>query len=198
MISNYQEKLGEYRDYKGKLDYYELNSAKGELNAGVKADLKDSPAAVVNDWIADYRKNKAKIKSLREKIENNFYQFKNDVQVSLENNYFKNKVKENLLQNFKANAYQYNLEALNIFKEYINHALNDLSHARDKAEEARNYWAERSALHVMRLINSMQDMISKMVYYNQKGIAFPLVKLRRTDLLPDDKKEIIFELSQYF
>jgi ribosomal protein S20 len=72
------------------------------------------------------------------------------------------------------------------------------SENKTEAEEARQQWAERSAIHVMRLITSMKEMISNMVYHNQRGFAFPLVRLRRDDLLPEDEEEVIAELKEYF
>jgi len=198
MILNYQEKLQTYNNLSNKLEYYQLESAKGELNAGIKEELKDSPAAVIESWENDYRNIENKLKSLREKTEDNFYKFKNDVKDVVENNTLKNSINEKLLHNFRASDYQYNFEMLNSFKEYINNELNTIDRNKTEAEEARQQWAERSAIHVMRLITSMKEMISNMVYHNQRGFAFPLVRLRRDDLLPDDEEEVISELKEYF
>ncbi|MFW5736756.1 MAG: hypothetical protein ACOCXB_05330, partial [Halanaerobium sp.] len=87
---------------------------------------------------------------------------------------------------------------LNSFKEYINNELNTIDRNKTEAEEAREQWAERSAIHVMRLITSMKEMISNMVYHNQRGFAFPLVRLRRDDLLPEAEEEVAAELKDYF
>ncbi|MGM0500344.1 MAG: hypothetical protein ACQERL_09070 [Bacillota bacterium] len=198
MILNYQEKLQTYNNLSNKLEYYQLEAAKGELNAGIKEELKDSPAAVIESWESDYRSIENKLKALREKTEDNFYHFKNDVKDVVENITLKNSINEKLLHNFRANDYQYNFEMLNSFKEYINNELNTIDRNKKEAEEARLQWAERSAIHVMRLITSMKEMISNMVYHNQRGFAFPLVRLRRDDLLPDDEEEIIAELKEYF
>jgi hypothetical protein len=198
MILNYQEKLQIYNNLANKLEYYQLEAAKGELNAGVKEELKDSPAAVIESWENDYRSIENKLKNLREKTEDNFYHFKNDVKDVVENITLKNSINEKLLHNFRASDYQYNYEMLNSFKEYINNELNTIDRNKTEAEEARQQWAERSAIHVMRLITSMKEMISNMVYHNQRGFAFPLVRLRRDDLLPDDEQEVIAELKEYF
>ncbi|PUU93914.1 hypothetical protein [Halanaerobium sp.] len=198
MILNYQEKIQIYNNLSNKLEYYQLEAAKGELNAGVKEELKDSPAAVIENWENDYRSIENKLKSLREKTEDNFYHFKNDVKDVVENITLKNSINEKLLHNFRASDYQYNYEMLNSFKEYINNELNTIDRNKTEAEEARQQWAERSAIHVMRLITSMKEMISNMVYHNQRGHAFPLVRLRRDDLLPDDGQEVIAELKEYF
>jgi chromosome segregation ATPase len=198
MILNYKQKLQTYNNLSNKLEYYQLDSTKGELNAGIKEELKDSPAAVIEGWINDYQNIEAKLKSLREKTEDNFYQFKNDVKDLVENNTLKNSINEKLLHNFRASDYQYNFEMLNSFKEYINNELNTIDRNKTEAEEARQQWAERSAIHVMRLITSMKEMISNMVYHNQRGFAFPLVRLRRDDLLPEDEEEVIAELKEYF
>jgi len=198
MVLNYQEKLQTYNNLSNKLEYYQLEAAKGELNAGVKEELKDSPAAVIESWENDYRSIQNKLKKLREQTEDNFYQFKNDVKDVVENITLKNSINEKLLHNFRASDYQYNYEMLNSFKEYINNELNTIDRNKKEAEEAREQWAERSAIHVMRLITSMKEMISNMVYHNQRGFAFPLVRLRRDDLLPDDQQEVIAELKEYF
>ncbi|MFW6274013.1 MAG: hypothetical protein ACOC17_03800, partial [Halanaerobium sp.] len=198
MLLNYQEKLQTYNNLTNKLEYYQLEAAKGELNAGVKEELKDSPAAVIESWENDYRSIENKLQALREKTEDNFYHFKNDVKDVVENITLKNSINEKLLHNFRASDYQYNYEMLNSFKEYINNELNTIDRNKTEAEEARQQWAERSAIHVMRLITSMKEMISNMVYHNQRGHAFPLVRLRRDDLLPDDEEEVITELKEYF
>jgi len=198
MILNYQEKLQAHNNLANKLQYYQLEAAKGELNAGIKEELKDSPAAVIESWENDYRSIENKLKSLREKTEDNFYHFKNDVKDVVENITLKNSINEKLLHNFRASDYQYNYEMLNSFKEYINNELNTIDRNKTEAEEARQQWAERSSIHVMRLITSMKEMISNMVYHNQRGFAFPLVRLRRDDLLPDDEQEVIAELKEYF
>ncbi|MFW5809414.1 MAG: hypothetical protein ACOCWN_02950 [Halanaerobium sp.] len=198
MILNYQKKLQTYNNLANKLEYYELDAAKGELNTGIKEELKDSAAEVVDSWESDYKNIEKKLKDLREKTEDNFYNFKNDVKDVVENNTLKNSINEKLLHNFRASDYQYNFEMLNSFKEYINNELNTIDRNKTEAEEAREQWAERSAIHVMRLITSMKEMISNMVYHNQRGFAFPLVRLRRDDLLPEAEEEVAAELKDYF
>ncbi|RCW41364.1 hypothetical protein [Halanaerobium sp. MA284_MarDTE_T2] len=198
MILNYKEKLQIYNNLINKLEYYQLDAAKGELNVGVKEELKDSPAAVIESWENDYRNIENKLKNLREKTEDNFYKFKNDVKDVVENNTLKNSINEKLLHNFRVSDYQYNFEMLNSFKEYINNELNTIDRNKREAEEARQQWAERSAIQVMRLVTSMKEMISNMVYHNRRGFAFPLVKLRRDDLLPDNEDEVTAELKEYF
>lgn len=198
MIINYKDKISHYSNLSNKLEYYQLESAKGELNAGIKDELKDDPAAVVDSWTADYENIRSKLQELRERTEENYYRFKNEVAEIVENKTLRSRINEKLLNNFRMNDYQYNFEMLSSFKEYLNNELNRIDEDKSEAERARSQWAERSALHVMRLITSMQEMINNMVYHNQRGYAFPLVRLRRSDLLPESEEEITAELKEYF
>ncbi|MCK8826588.1 hypothetical protein MWH25_02335 [Natroniella acetigena] len=198
MINDYHERISNLNALISKLDFYQLDSQKGKIRGQIKEEVRANPEELVADWIKDYQENQQQLKTLKEETEDNFYQFKGDVNRLIENDILRTKIQEGIIDNFRSENYNFNHEILLTFQDFLHNELNTLDENKNEAEEAREQWAERSAMHIMRIINSLQEMINNMVYHNQQDYAFPLVRLRRTDLLPKEKEEIMIELKEYF
>jgi len=198
MIEDYKDKLAQLKSLIWKLDSYDLEAEKGEINDLLKEKIRKEPEEVINSWFREYKEIKDKLFNLKEKTEKDFSKFKRNINERVENNKLKSSIKEKILEEFIVDNYNFNYEVLNSFKEYLNHELKKMKDDKEEAEEAKKQWAERSAIHIIRLVNSMKDMISNMVYHNQNGHSFPLVRLKRDDFLPEREEDIIPELEEYF
>jgi hypothetical protein len=65
-----------------------------------------------------------------------------------------------------------------------------------KAQEAQQFWANRAALRVLRLLRVIDDMVGEMTFQNESG-KFPLVYLQDGPL-PKQSEEIEERLASYF
>ncbi|MFW6257084.1 MAG: hypothetical protein ACOC2O_02970, partial [Bacillota bacterium] len=198
MVYDYRNSISVLDNLLNRMDYYNLDSQKGEISNQLQNKVKQNPEEGVSEWVKDYREVQQKLDNLRQETEDDFYRFKQDVNQLIDDQVLKSKIKEKIISGFRSAHYKHNHESLLSLQEYLRNELNQLDEDKASAERARQQWAERSALHVVRLINSLQEMIDNMVYHNQNDYAFPLVKLRRTDLLPDDEEEVVLELKNYF
>lgn len=198
MIEGYNEKINSLSNLINKLELYQLDADKGEINKKLEELIKDNPFELVEQWINDYQEVSGKLKELKQKTEDDFYSFKRNINELIKNNILKIKIRERIIEDFRSDNYDFNYEMLSSFREYLYNELNRLDDNKAEAERARNQWAERSAMHVMRIITSLKEMINNMVFHNQRGYAFPLVRMRRSDFLPELEEEIIPELREYF
>jgi hypothetical protein len=64
-----------------------------------------------------------------------------------------------------------------------------LTRDKEKAEEVMKQWTHRAAIHVLRMVEALKDMVASMNYINEQGYAFPLVKLKGAERLPREEEE---------
>lgn len=198
MINEYEQNKNNLKSQLGQLNFYDLDPARGEMNSTIKDRVRENPEEVVEGWTTAYGEIEDKLNDLKEKIDEDHRDFKYKIEEDIESGVLRSNIQEKIISDFVLENFQNNYEMLSSFKEHLNNELNRLKDDRSEAEEARRQWAERSAMHVIRLVKSMKEMISNMVYHNQSGHAFPLVKLKRDDFLPDREEDIIPELEEYF
>ena len=76
MIEDYKDKNSQLDTLIFKLESYNLNSQKGEMNNIIKDQIRENPEDVINKWIGEYQEIKNKLNDLREKTERDFNEFK--------------------------------------------------------------------------------------------------------------------------
>jgi len=150
MIEENQDRMIQINNLINKLGYYQLDADKGEYNSQLEEEVRYNPGEVVEQWVKDYQEFKEKLEALKERTGDDFYQFKRNVNELVNNDILKSSINEKIIENFRSDAYGYNCEMLNSFRDYLRNELNRLDDDKSEAERARNQWAERSATHCER------------------------------------------------
>jgi hypothetical protein len=102
-------------------------------------------------------------------------------------------VKEANIANFKNN-----IVSFRSMEKHFQYELLRLSKDKGKAEEAMKQWTNRASIYVIRMIEALKNMVAGMNYTNERGYAFPLVKLKGSERLPKDESEVVNLLNEYF
>ena len=170
---------------------------KGKMDKILKEKLEDNIDLVVDEWCDKCEKNKGQMKRTIDEGERYRLRFIKEVDEKLEENRLKKQiisvVKEANIENFKNNYISF----LSMKGHFQNEILS-LSRDKEKAENAMKQWTNRAAIHVIRMIEALKDMVNSMNYTNEQGYVFPLVKLKGVERLPKEEGDIIHLLEEYF
>lgn len=199
------EELQKNKDQKNRLEInltkiktgYPLDLMKGKLNEILSEKIKLNSDLVVEDWLGKCANNKNQIEKTVEEGEKLRAKFIKEVNSKLEEDKLKTQIittiKEALITNF-----QNNVVSFKSMEKHFQNELLVLSQDKDKAQEAMKQWTSRSALHIIRMVEALKNMVSNMNYMNERGYAFPLVKLKGIERLPKEVSEITYLLEEYF
>lgn len=176
---------------------YELDLMKGKMDKILKEKLEDNIDLVVDEWCDKCEKNKGQMKRTIDEGERYRLRFIKEVDEKLEEDRLKKQiisvVKEANIENFKNNYISF----LSMKGHFQNEILS-LSRDKEKAENAMKQWTNRAAIHVIRMVEALKDMVNSMNYTNEQGYVFPLVKLKGAERLPKEEGDIIHLLEEYF
>lgn len=176
---------------------YDLDLARGKVNKILKEKLEDNIDLVVDEWLNKCENNRKQIKRTIDEGERYRLSFIKKVDEKLEEDRLKKRiisvVKEANIENFKNNYISF----LSMKGHFQNEILS-LSRDKEKAENAMKQWTNRAAIHIIRMIEALKDMVNSMNYTNEQGYVFPLVKLKGVERLPKEEGDIIYLLEEYF
>lgn len=176
---------------------YDLDLTRGKVNKILKEKLEDNIDLIVDEWLNKCENNRKQIKRTIDEGERYRLRFIKEVDAKLEEDRLKKQiisvVKEANIENFKNN----HISFLSMKKHFQNEILS-LSKDKEKAENAMKQWANRAAIHVIRMIEALKDIINSMNYTNEQGYVFPLVKLKGVERFPKEEGDIIYLLEEYF
>lgn len=200
-----QSQLEEYKDMKSKLELNlskiihrpELDSAKGKIDNLLKEKIKSNPDLVVDDWNHKISNNELEINKTISEGESYRNRFIKETEFKLQEDKLKDKicivVKEANINNFRSNR-----DSFKSMKNHFGQELMRLAKDKEKAEGAMKQWTNRASIYVIRMIETLKDMVSCMNYTNEQGYVFPLVKLKGWERLPKDEEEISYLLEEHF
>lgn len=176
---------------------YTLDAFKGKVDKVLKGRIQEDPDLIVDEWLRDCERNRNQINKTQDEGERFRSRFIKKIEFSLEEDELREKIttiiKEAKIVNFKSNLIS--------FKSMENHFQQELlrlTRDKEKAEEAMKQWTHRAAIHILRMVEALQDMVASMNYVNEQGYAFPLVKLKGSERLPKEEAEITYLLDEYF
>lgn len=177
--------------------FEELDPIKGKINDRIMEEIEENPQRELETWIKTYKDIKHKMKKDLDTANANIESFNRAVKTSIKDELLKNRILKEM-EGLNINSYKSNFISFTSMKEHFNKEINKIDQDKSKAEEARNQWAKRAARHSIRMIESLKEMVSNVVYLNERGHAFPLVKLKGEELLPKEEEEVIITLKEYF
>lgn len=175
----------------------ELDFHKGKMNKILKEKVVKNPNFEVDEWFKRYDKIEDNLDRETTNGEEYLKAFKENVQAKVYDELLKDRIL-NEIQKVKVDRFRRNLESFNSMKNHFEIELNTLSSDKEKAEQARNQWAIRASKRVIKIVESLKEMVAGMVYVNENNYSFPLVKLKGEEKLPRDEEDVLFLLKDYF
>lgn len=199
IINGLQDKIIDLKGIIVQIKHYkELDLAKGESNELLMARVKDNAGQELEKWVNRYDDISNELSKHRKECEINFDQFKQNLKNTVQDKTLKGKIKETISDGINIDNFSNNLDSFVSMREHFKREINSLSQDKQKAEEAREQWANRASMQVLKIIESLREMIGKMVYNNENGYAFPLVRLQGSEHLPHDEEDVKYLLKEYF
>ncbi|WP_416198647.1 MAG: Chromosome segregation ATPase [Sporanaerobacter sp.] len=177
--------------------YKEIDFHKGKINKILKEKFINNSQIEVEEWIRRYKKSEDDLSREIEKGEEYLKTFKEIVETKVYDEVLKARIL-NEMQKVGISKFKANLESFGSMKNYFQIELNTLSSDKEKAEQARNQWTTRASKRVLKIVESLREMVSGMVYINENEYSFPLVKLKGEERLPKEEEDVLFLLKEYF
>lgn len=200
-----KESLQQTKDEKMKLSLslskvrsnYDLDVTKGKMDKVLKERIQQNPDLTVEEWLRKYNKNRDQISKTVDEGESFRTRFIKRVEASIAEDQLREKiittVKEAKISNFKSN-----LVSFKSMENHFQQELLRLTRDKTKAEEVMRQWTHRASIHVLRMVEALREMVASMNYINEQGYAFPLVKLKGAERLPQKETDINYLLNEYF
>lgn len=175
----------------------ELDFAKGKMNKGLKEKIVANIDLVVDTWQQKIANNEIEIKKTTDEGERNRARFIKEIEFKLGEDKLRDRI-SSVIKEVNINNFRNNRESFNSMKEHFSLELMGLTKDKEKAEEAMKQWTNRASIYVIRMIDTLKDMVSSMNYINDNGYLFPLVKIKGIERLPKEEKEIDYLLKEHF
>lgn len=203
--SHCQNDLQRYKDEERKLDISlskikhnnYLDNSKGKSEATLKARIQQNPDLLVEEWLRKFARNIENIARTADEGERFRLNFIKRVNMALTEEQLKDKIL-NEIRDIRKENFRNNLATFKSMENHFRLELNNLSQDKSRAEDVMKQWTQRAAIHVLRMVEALKAMIASMNYINEKGYAFPLVKLKAEERLPREESDISYLLNEYF
>ncbi|HLV10783.1 MAG TPA: hypothetical protein VKY40_11270, partial [Halanaerobiales bacterium] len=177
--------------------YHELEEGWGEANRLLLSAVKENPEKKLDEWKNNYQDISRQLENHTREAQFHFDELLNNIKKSLADDALKGSIMETL-DGLRIDNYRDNYESFVSMREHFKKEINSLAEDKKKAEEAREQWASRAAKQVIKMVESLKEMVSRMVYHNQNNYSFPLVRLRSAENLPREEDDVKHVLREYF
>ncbi|MBU5591854.1 hypothetical protein KQI89_08755 [Clostridium sp. MSJ-4] len=178
--------------------YEEIDPSKGKTSEYLIEKIKENEKNEVEQWKRGFKKIKDAIKTHTDKAQGNFEQFLEGLKTNIKDEILKHKIKEMIGDRIKIDNFSNNKDSFTSMKEHAKREISQVNNDKIKAERAREQWAYRAARQAIKIAESLKEMVNKMVYVNDNGYAFKLVRLKGEDLLPKEEDSIKLLLNEHF
>ena len=175
----------------------ELDFTKGKMNRNLKEKIVANIDLLVDDWQQKMVNNDIEIKKTIDEGERNRTRFIKEIEFKLGEDKLRERI-ISVIKEVNINNFRNNRESFNSMKEHFSLELMELTKDKEKAEEAMKQWTNRASIYVIRMIDTLKDMVSSMNYINDNGYVFPLVKIKGIERLPREEGEIDYLLKEHF
>lgn len=148
----------------------------GEIPASMKEQLKAEPETLILQWI---NKNSELTKG-KEAYQKKFKDCLKELSQSLEDEKIDAPLKQSMHQLFpqlESDSIRSGISVITSVMEYIQNELNKLKEDKQKAENAQEIWVDRAVIRVIRIFQSLKQMVNRMKIKNKEGHMFPLVEI---------------------
>lgn len=178
--------------------YNELQPSKGKTSEYLLEKIKGNEKNEVDQWLGGYKAVKESIRAHIEKSQRNFDDFLVELKTNVKDEILKYKIKELIGEKTNIANFSSNKDSFDSMSEHAQKEINQVSSDKVQAEQAKEQWTSRAARQVIKITECLKEMVNKMVYLNENGHAFKLVRLKGEDLLPKEENDIKVLLNEYF
>lgn len=178
-------------------EYEELDIARGRVDESLSKKLDKEARKWVSIWQEEYRDLKRRLTESERKMRYLLDAFRRDVKIRIKEKILLEKLLTEI-QNINIENFKGNLDAFNSMNDHFHRELESTSSDKSKAEQVRDQWAHRGARHIMRIIELFKEMVHGMVYINESGNVFPLIKLEGEEMMPTKEEDVLVLLKEYF
>lgn len=175
----------------------ELDFTKGKMDKILKNKILNNTDLVVDNWLNNLNQNQDEINRTKIEGESFIGRFLKGIELKLEEDKLKEKLTR-VIREANINNFRSNRDTFKGMKDHFSQELMTLSKDKEKAEEAMKQWTNRASIYVIKMIETLKDMVSSMNYINENNHVFPLVKLKGAERLPKEEEEINYLLEEHF
>lgn len=170
----------------------------GEIPATYKEQIKVHPERLIQQWIRqnnELSERKAQYhKGFKERLKELSFALQDDkVDTPLKQNM------NNLIPQLESDSIRSGLSVISSVIEFIQNELLKLKDDKQKAENAQEIWVDRAVIRVIRIFQSLKQMVNRMKIKNKEGHTFPLVEIERLkEIETADDQEYRSLLREHF
>ncbi|WP_183128192.1 hypothetical protein [Clostridium autoethanogenum] len=167
------------------------------LTEDEKISLHHQPTKFYDDWYMQYDNAKKKHDSKKNELAVQINRIEN--YINLNNNLplnFKNDL-INFLIKIRNFDYEQAIQSIQNYNNWAQYNIEEKNEQKKKADDAVNFWVERTSRRVLEICNCINDLGKKMKIRNWNDIIFPLVKIEKSKPLPQNVDDFRFQVKQF-
>ncbi|MFP7296996.1 hypothetical protein [Neobacillus niacini] len=170
----------------------------GEIPVTYKEKIKADPEKLIQQWISQNKELSDKITTYHKGFKEQLKQLGSVLQDDKIDGPLKQSMNQ-LIPQLESDSIRSGLSVVSSVIEHIQHELLKLKDDKQKAENAQEIWVDRSVIRVIRIFQSLKQMVNRMKIKNKEGHSFPLVEIERLkEIETGDDEEYRRLLREHF
>jgi hypothetical protein len=170
----------------------------GEIPVAYKEKIKLEPEKLIQQWI----KQNKEIAERFDQYHRGFKAHLKELSSVLQDEKVDGPLKQSMSQlipQLESDSIRSGLSVISSVIEHIQHELMKLKEDKQKAENAQEIWVDRAVIRVIRIFQSLKQMVNRMKIKNKEGHYFPLVEIERLkEIETGDDEEYRRLLREHF
>ncbi|WP_423798178.1 hypothetical protein [Neobacillus sp. SAB-20_R2A] len=170
----------------------------GEIPSNMKESIKQEPEKLTQQWIEQNRE----LARRKEAYQKGFKERLKELSFALQDEKIDSALKQNmnnLIPQLESDSIRSGISVIDSVIEFIHHELMKLKDDKQKAENAQEIWVDRAVIRVLRIFQSLKQMVNRMKIKNKEGHMFPLVEIERLkEIETGDEEEYRRLLREHF
>ncbi|CAG9609465.1 hypothetical protein [Pseudoneobacillus rhizosphaerae] len=170
----------------------------GEIPISYKEQIKGEPEKLVQHWI---RQNN-ELSLNKDQYHKGFKGHLKELGYLLQDEKIDAPLKQSmnqLIPQLESDSIRSGLSVITSVIEHIQFELQKLKEDKQQAEDAQEIWVDRAVIRVIRIFQSLKQMVNRMKIKNQEGHSFPLVEIERLkEIETTDEEEYRRLLREHF
>ncbi|HEY2421318.1 MAG TPA: hypothetical protein VGI04_07880 [Neobacillus sp.] len=160
----------------------------GEIPQTYREKIKGDPEKLIQEWIGQNNE----LSGRKEEHRKVFKVRLKDLSLVIQNDKIDAPLKQSmnqLIPQLESDSNQSSLSVVTSVIEHIQNELLKLKEDKEKAENAQEIWVDRAVIRVIRIFQSLKQMVNRMKIKNHEGHLFPLVEivgLKEIDNMSDE------------
>jgi hypothetical protein len=170
----------------------------GEIPDQYKEPIKREPEKLIQKWISLNNE----LTGRQTKYHKGFKERLKELSLVLQDERIDGPLKQslnNLIPQLESDSIRSGLSVILSVMEFIQNELLKLKDDKQRAENAQEIWVDRAVIRVIRIFQSLKQMVNRMKIKNKEGFTFPLVEIERLkEIETADEEEYRRLLREHF